>query len=311
MNQPIFKEQGTLDRDLLKHQLSSLIGEELTSVTATYEPTGYTGNVYFVDTVSKSGSIYKLVVKRMIDTKEWNLYTDFLKPYNLNSPVHIGKIKLDRHEFLVMERIDSKLKLLDHKVWLKNALNWLIRKDTVCSKDIKKVSKIDPIKQNINTGEGWWPIIEKCVSSKLHPLIDKSLYKKLLGQKEVLAEYNEALQSGIQTVVHNDFQKRNTLIDKRGVLFVIDWSNPNIGSICIDLARLIEANHENARDIRKQYARSINVDHFETLLSMAKFRNTFSIFVWMCKAIIDGQREAVEKEYDIRRYIEILTMWRK
>lgn len=299
----MFKERQVLDPNPLVEKLEALLGAKVSSCKLDYISSGYTGGVYSVGLAHPGRTDTNCIIKRIYGSDEWTIYGDFLEPYKLNSPAYLGKIDIQGDIYIVMEKISPNPEIT-HDEWLQAASAWLAEKDRTCLKNLSKLRQIESIKKELNRGDKWWPIMEECARSGRYPEINAKTYKKIEAQRDTLERYVDLLHKGPQTVIHNDFQKRNTLYGRNGKLYVIDWSGPCIGSVAVDLARLIAANPKLHHELLGSYLECIRVDNLDTLLHMARFRNAISIFTWMCKAINDGQGRAVEQEYDINLYIK-------
>ena len=99
---------------------------------------------------------------------------------------------------------------------------------------------------------------------------------------DIIEELNEA---GVRTVVHGDLQLSNVLFAEDGSdgeLFVIDWTEPHIGSVTKDLASLYDNAPASIKsELVETYRRQIDFDHFDEVFAKARvLRDIGYLYGW-------------------------------
>ena len=299
----MFKNKSKIDTEEIRYAISDLFNKPVEYIKISFESDGFTGKVHKIAVFYKNMTCEKFIIKQLIDNADQNFYDKVLKRYKLNSPNIFGTIFIGKLPHLVIEYIPKNTSVPTN-LWYKKALQWLIRKDQISLEHAANIKNTGTVLSKMNDGSSWWLLIEKCVKSGKHPSIDKRLINKLPSIKGTFKMCLDSLENDPQVLNHNDFQYRNTLIHRdTGKFYVIDWTSPRIGSPFIDLSRFIKDNPVYARKITEEYKHAIPIKNFDEQLKKADFRHVLSICVWMCRAIIDGQRKAVENLYDVDLYI--------
>ena len=118
-----------------------------------------------------------------------------------------------------------------------------------------------------------------------------------LNQNRINEYIDELNQAGVQTVVHGDLHMSNILFgadEANNELFVIDWTQPHIGSVTKDLASLYDNAPINVKsELVKMYRQQVDFPHFDELFAKAKVLRDLGYLSWMVWMINEGQKEEI------------------
>jgi aminoglycoside phosphotransferase (APT) family kinase protein len=284
----------------LREPLSELLEFEVRGVESKFKGSGFSGGVFRIDVVDTGGPQRPFILKKVPDSREYDFYRDVLAPYGLDSPEIYGLVESEGHRFLVIEHVPH-----DDPDWgdpkrYQWAIDWLIRKDRNAGRRLDEIASLSYVRP-FEAGHGeerLRPIGEACREG-VDRLLDGSFAAVLEANAARVGEWTTLLRRGPQTVTHNDFQLLNVVIGKEereGELYVIDWTHPSIGSVCIDLATLVQvAPDELQAELIERYRWQAwtDGDDFEEIFEAARGHVNLSILTWMIDALQEGQTEVV------------------
>lgn len=310
-----YRLQSTLDVPWATRQLSRLLGADLCVRGIELEESGYSGGVYrFIVRPEGQGRI-DFVLKRVPDANVFRFYEDVLAPYDLNSPRMLGTFHKgrgrDREHFIVMEYIPHEEPDWADFAKYRRAVDWLAHRDQLLERHLEQIAELDYIEPfALPPFEAMLARTREAVHDRLDPLLTDSLLRALESAGEQYYRADRALRHGPQTVTHNDFQMLNLLFGTEansGELYVVDWTYPAIGSVCIDLATLVHVSPPELRQkLIHQYLAARSVPDFPSVFSAAQLHVHLSVLQWIIDALQSGQRHAVHRP-KLREIVEQLT----
>ncbi len=257
---------------------------------------GFSKNVYKIKFLNKAKKLSVAIKKLSLD--DLFFYKNILEKYKLNAFKLSGSYKEKDDVWIISEWVDSK-KIDETKIY-KMMVAWLIKKDKIFTKNHKLV------KNTFNRGDKWWGMISKNKHSKILP---PKMYNKILSLNKNWHEINLVLKTSPQTICHNDFEPKNTLVSKNDKFYVFDWSKPSIGSLFIDLARLVNTAPLSLKEnIINGYRKNFNTDNFDFLLETARKRDYLSVFAALCNHINNGYKNEVSMKKFIK-YANIISCY--
>lgn len=257
---------------------------------------GFSKKVYKVTLYNKTKKVLVAVKKSLLN--DLLFCKNILEKFNLNSFKLCGSYEEKGGVWIITEWIEYE-KINKTKTY-NLMINWLIKKDKIFTKNHKL------IKDRFNKGEKWWEMIRKNKTTKLLP---RNVYNKILRLKKSWYKINSVLETSPQTLCHNDFEFKNTLVSKNNSFYVFDWSRPCVGSLFIDLARLINTAPSNLnKKIINIYKKNFKCINFDFYLKTAIMRDHLSVFAALCNHINNGYRNEVDiKKFE--RYAKIISSY--
>jgi aminoglycoside phosphotransferase (APT) family kinase protein len=278
--------------------LSRLLGLEITHAHIAIEERGSSGSVFKVVAFDNSQIEHPLVLKKSDDDRDFRLYEQYLKPYSLNSPKHYGYIETNNQPFLVMDYIKHAPPDWNDGHRYLEAVTWLIKKDLITSQNLSTVRDLDCLgKPKYHGTDYWLPIFEEWRGSPIDTNIQaNNVWNVVNKNKNRINEYiDELSESGTQTVVHGDMQMDNILFGDdiyQGMLFVIDWTEPHIGSVTTDLASLYDNAPASIRvEMIRKYREHVDFHHFDEIFAKARVLRDIGYLSWMVWMINEGDKE--------------------
>jgi thiamine kinase-like enzyme len=284
-------------------QLSRLLGREITHAHIAIEERGSSGSVFKVVVIENSHTEHIFILKGSDDDRDFRLYEQYLKPYNLNSPKQYGYIQANNQRFLVMDYIKHAPPDWNDSRRYMEAVTWLIKKDLITSQNVGPVRDLDCLGKPKYYGTDYWlPIFEEWQGSSTGTGSQAAnVWNVVSRNKTRINEYIEELsESGTQTVVHGDMQMDNILFGDdayQGMLFVIDWTEPHIGSVTEDLAGLYDNAPTSLRsEMIRTYREQVNFPHFDEIFAKARVLRDVGYLSWMAWMINEGDKEEDYRE---------------
>lgn len=233
----VLKQQSIIDMNKIKSNLSEMLDIDIKHVTSELQIEKYS-DIYKIHVEDSNKRMSSFILKDS-DPPDFEFYKDILEPYNLDSPKMYGHIEVDNRTLLVMDYIPHETSDRESEQKYKRAIDWLIKKDSILSKGLNRIGYLPCIRSDIWGPDQWLDLVHRGVEAKVHPLLTKRFLEKL---KNKFLKIINKLKEGKQTICHNDFHIYNILFGEKkraAEISVIDWTLPNIGSVCVDLARLI------------------------------------------------------------------------
>lgn len=295
-----YQQTSAPDVDQIKRSVSELLGLELRHVALSFESGGYSGGVHRLTAHDASGASYSLLLKRNPANTSYRFFLDVLDPYTLNSPHMFGRIDGGDAPYLVMEYIPHEPPDWGDLGKYQRAIDWLAYKDGVAEQHLEEISQLDYVHPfELGELDERVAVLRSAVAERLDPLLTPRLLATVENHRHRFAEAAVRVVGGPKTVVHNDFQMLNILFAsgaKRGRLYVVDWTGPAIGSVCIDLATLIHVAPAELRSrLIQRYLAARPVPDFTAQFAAAQMHVHLSILSWMIDAIRSGQQHAVAR----------------
>ena len=180
------------------------------------------------------------------------------------------------------------------------AVKWLIKKDLITCQNLDSVRNLDCLGKMEYYGLNYWlPEFEKW--SKASPFNDQAqhVWRTVHANRTRIDGYIDELNAvGAQTIVHGDLHMSNVLFgedESTNELFVIDWTQPHIGSVTKDLASLYDNAPNNIKtELLKTYRSQIDFPHFDEMFAKAKVLRDIGYLSWMAEMINEGQQEEID-----------------
>jgi thiamine kinase-like enzyme len=286
-----------MNTDTIKTSLSRLLHMNIQEITPLFESAGYSGNAQKIMTVDERKQKRTLLLKRVFDASDYQFYQEVLRPYDLNAPEMFGIISIADTSFLVSDYIPHQPAEWQNFYKFRRAVEWLVKKDTIAAHNLEKLKACASVQKTVrNHIQEWLACISKGVEMQVHPLLTGKFLSHLLYHEIHFQQARSLLLQKQQTINHNDFQMYNILfgIDEREEISIIDWSGPNIGSVCVDLAKLlIVAPARFGPAITEHYRSHISFEGFHEILEAALLLTKLTIFAWMLEMLIKGRPEAI------------------
>lgn len=283
-------------------QIPSLAISQVQSVT----PEGDSpGTILKVSVIDKGQTEHLLILKRQDNDVAYRLYQQYLEPYHLNSPKEYGYIELDGRLFLVMDYIKHLPVQWDDPKGYLLAVNWLIKKDLITWQNLEAVRNLDCLGKLEYSGLDYWlPIFEKWHQDAPGDRQAEEVWESVsANQNRINETIDELSTAGVQTVVHGDLSMGNFLFEgdeSPNALFVIDWTQPHIGSVTKDLASLYDFAPEDVKsELIETYRQQIDFPRFDEIFARAKLLRDIGYLSWMAWMINTGQKgEIAQNELD-------------
>ncbi len=289
-----------------RNQLAGLLHlNEITNVRTQLQTTGHTGNVFKVGLLAQAGTPHTVIIKKVENSSDYLFYKEVLEPFNLDSPKMYGTVGTEDGLFLVMEYISHKPISWADEERFTQAVNWLIKKDSIIHDNFSRVRESSYMK-SLSASPHFRYRIDQCldifskgVDLNVHPVISSNTLQALRDEKECLYEVaTRVSEEGRATVSHYDFQMHNILFgseDREGRIYVIDWAEPKIDSVCMDLIGLLHCAPEAIRQkLMEMYRSQVDFENFQAIYKQSEFLVDLSEVAWMVEMLINGRRESVD-----------------
>lgn len=296
-----YRRKVRLDPDVLRAPLSGLLGWEVRRLTTEYQDGGFSGSVYRlrVEGYSPDRAEHRLelILKPERSGHEFAFYRDVLRPLELSFPRIYGVVPWEGRRLLVMEYVPHELLDWNDEHRYRRAVAWLARKDAAIQANLERIAALPYVPPFTAGGPERLAALRCACSEGLAPFLDHSLATALEEGQASFAHLGVLLRQAPLTLVHNDFQMLNLLFGTeahRGQLYVIDWTFPMIGSVCLDLAKLLLVAPEAlAGELVRRYEDARGHELPEAVLRAARVHVGMSLLEWAARALREGQGHAV------------------
>ncbi len=300
-----------------RNQLAALLNlNEITTVKIQPQATGQTGNVYKLDLAEQGRTPHTVIIKKVANSSSYLFYKEILEPLKLDSPKMYGTVETEDGLFLVMEYIPHKPISWTDEERFTRAVNWLVKKDSIIYNNFSKVRESaymkslpasPPFRSRIDE---CLEIVAKGVDLKVSPMISTPLVEAFRNKQECLYELSRCLSvRGRTTVSHYDFQMHNILFAseaKEGKIYVIDWAEPKIDSVCMDLIGLVHCAPTGIRQkVIELYRSQVDCENFETTYAQSELLVDLSELAWTVEMAIKRRKRSVDLsalEFQARRF---------
>ncbi len=289
-----------------RNQLARLLHlNEIVKVRSQLQTTGHTGNVFTLELLAQAGTLHTVIIKKVATSSSYLFYKEILEPLNLDSPKIHGTVGTDDGLFLVMEYISHKPMSWTDEERFTQAVNWLVKKDSIIHDNFSKV-RASTYMKSLSASPHFRYRIDECldifskgVDLNVHPVISSHTLQALRDKKECLYEVARRVsEGGRATVSHYDFQMHNILFgseDREGSIYVIDWAEPKIDSVCMDLIGLLHCAPEAIRQkLIEMYRSQVDFENFGAIYKQSEFLVDLSEVAWMVEMMINGRKESVD-----------------
>jgi hypothetical protein len=297
----------------ITEQLSRLLDLEISQVQSVYQEGGVPGAILRVSVFDKGQSEYPIILKRQDNDVAYRLYKQYLEPFHLNSPKEYGYIDLGGQLFLAMDYIEHLPTNWDDRNGYMRAVKWLIEKDLLTWQNLDSVRNLDCLGELEYYGVDYWlHEFEKWYKDSTGNFQATEVWKCVNANQSRINEYIDELnEAGVQTVVHGDLHLDNILFvndDSNNELFVIDWTQPHIGSVTKDLADLYDSAPDNVKsELIQTYRKQIDFQYFEEIFTKAKVLRDIGYLSWMVWMINVGQEGEIA-QYELDRVASSLIL---
>jgi thiamine kinase-like enzyme len=289
----MLKQKSTIDTTKIKDELSKILNMEIWQIASEFQHVRYS-DIYKI----KVNNAYSFILKDISNTwLDFELYKYILEPYKLDSPKIYGELEIGHNAFIIMEYIPHEPTDWRSEEKYKRAIDWLIKKDSILSENLNKIASFPYIQPFNKTLVTWLEKIQKGVETKTHPSLTYQFFTDI---KNEFHEVISLLKEGKQTICHNDFQMQNVLFgtgERAGEIYVVDWTLPSIGSVCVDLATLVHYAPDDIKpDLLERYRSRMDFNGFEEVFKGAQVYANLFDFSWMVTALIDGKKETINTD---------------
>jgi hypothetical protein len=288
--------------DNLTNQLSQLLGLEISRIQFEDHVEGVPATVHIVSLFDRFQTKHRLVIKNQEDRTALCLYAHYLRLFGLNSPHYYGYIDVDGRLFLVMEYVHHSPPNWSDPHGYFQAVDWLIKKDRITSPHVTSLRHLDCFGEMRYYGVPYWlSQFERWDRAASSPAYAQHLWRIVHANQSRIDTYiQELISSEIQTVVHGDIHLSNVLFgaqERENEVFVIDWTQPHIGSVTKDLASLYDNAPNAIKDaLLARYQQQIHVPRFDELFAKAKLLRDIGYISWMAEMICDYGPEAMDHD---------------
>lgn len=283
----------------IARQLAPFLDFEIAQVQSEDQAEGSAGSLCKVTVFDQGQNERSFMLKRKHDDTDYRLYQQYLEPYHLNSPKEYGYLELNGQRFLVMDYIKHlPINWDDGNGYLK-AVQWLIKKDLITGQNLASLRTLDGLgKMEFYGIQEWLPEFEQWHKDSTGNHQAKAVWRTVYLSQNRINEYIDELnQAGVQTIVHGDLHMSNILFgegEANHELFVIDWTQPHIGSVTKDLASLYDNAPLNLKsELVEIYRQQVDFPHFDELFAKAKVLRDVGYLAWMVWMINEGQKAEI------------------
>lgn len=285
--------------DHVTSQLAQLLGREIAHIHTEARRAELPAAVCIVALVDRGQRHTRLVIKAEEDQSALCLYTHYLKPFDLNSPRYYGYITVDGQPFLVMQHVHHTPPNWHDAQGYLRAVDWLIKKDRVTAPHVDALRPLACFGERQYQGVPYWLAqFERWAHADSAPQPRQLWHLVAANQPRIDTALHELTCTAPLTVVHGDLHLSNLLFgaqEQEHKIFVIDWTQPHIGSGLNDLAHL----YDNAPTAIKtelliRYRQQIAVPGFDDLFVHAKLIRDIGYLAWMADMICDEGPAAIE-----------------
>ncbi len=261
---------------------------------------GQSGNVHRVQFRVASDVSRTVVLKKVESTFEYAFYQRILEPLGLDAPKAHGHVVTSSGRFLVTDYVAHEpARWTDHDKF-RTAARWLAKKDRLVHEHFQSILDTrllkfprdrPPLQDSI---EDAIDIVRRGVERKVSPLLSPLLLQSLVERRHVLHGLAaDIFTKSRLTICHRDFHLQNVLfpLENRASVFVIDWSKPEVDSVCVDLARFVLLAPPPIRaELVAIYRSHVDFDGFEERYRQTESVMTLLQFAWTFSVILDGRR---------------------
>lgn len=294
-------------------QLSQLLDLELSHVQLGVQEGVSSTTLHLVSAFDSTQTRHRLILKQQQDHSAFRFYMHYLQPFKLNSPREYGYIDSDGQAFLVMDYIPHATPNWSDSNGYIKAVQWLTRKDLVTVHHLDSLRNLDCFGRMEYYGVPYWLAELEQLSKVSAPNSQiRQIVRTIRANQTRIDTYIEELNSaGAQTVVHGDLHLSNVLFgegDHASELFVIDWTEPHIGSVTKDLASLYDnAPRAIKAELIKLYRSEIDFPGFDELFAKARLLRDIGYLSWMAGMISAKAQQEIDQN-ELERVMQSIIL---
>ena len=294
-----FIQRSHLEPAEVSLPLAELLRMPVRELTSEFSA-GQSGNVHRIQFRSGSDVPRSVVLKKVDSTFDYDFYRQILEPLGLDAPKAHGHVVTSSGRFLVMDHVPHEPpRWTDHDRF-RAAVRWLTKKDRVIQEHFQRILdtgllKFAPERPPLqNTIDDALDVIRRGAGTKVSPLLSPLMLQALLERRQLLHGFAADIFTKSRfTVCHRDFHLQNVLFpsDNPAAVCVIDWSHPEIDSVCVDLARLVLLAPPAIRgELIDIYRSQIDFDGFEKTYQQTETIMTLLQFAWNVSVVLEARR---------------------
>jgi len=304
---------GNCDLAKGEKEISKLLGKRISFLKIDSIEEGFSDKSYRL-IVSANGAVETYFLKEVENELEYLFYKEVVCAIGIPIPYVYGVFSLDSRTYMLMEYVESTKTKWDDKRRYLESIDLLVEKDLLVRDNWKKVKQSKFIKKGVSYERIILDIsrINKGKELKIHGSYNE--LSEFLRRNKFRMRYMQNILSnrGSLTLCHNDFHLNNVIFSKtNNKTYLIDWKNPNIGSVFIDLAQMVNvAPKKYQRDILKYYKSKIQTKEFEYIYPIAEAYDHLGVLSWVVIAIKTRKTEVPEHidfSYKTNRFIKIVA----
>lgn len=226
------------------------------------------------------------VLKHRYDDSDYILYKEILEPFALNSPRIYGYIWISDKRYFIMEEIPHVGHDENNEASYFRMIDWLIRKDQISMQNLDQFKLVTYIRDAKGYDlKDWLPEIEFACKNSSHPMFTIDFWNLLSENKNKFENFILELDKTSKTLVHGDININNILFlenHSSNKYYIIDWTNPHIGSYLYDLLTIIMNSPKNIQsNLLVLYSAKRNIAISENLLLKTKLIKLLSKISWV------------------------------
>jgi len=299
--------------DNLSFGLSKILGKKFDYLKINRIDEGFSEKSYKL-IVSSGNQIESYFLKEIENESEYLFYKEIVYVIGIHTPRIYGALPLDSRTYMLMEYIESfKTKWNDKQRYLK-AIDLLIEKDLLVQNNWEKINQSHFVNKKVSYNMIIRDIsrINEGEKMKIHISYDE--LSEFLGRNKSRMKYIRNILSirGMLTLCHNDFHLNNVILSKtNNKVYLIDWKNPNIGSVFIDLAKIVNnAPQKFQQELLEYYKIKVKTIDFEYLYPIAEAYDHLGVLSWAVKAVKAQKTKVlkyVDYNYKCKRIIKVIS----
>lgn len=305
--------ERNINHDYLQNSASEFFGERVRFVKIDPIDEGFSDNAYKLSLI-KGDKTETYFLKEIEDQKEYLVYSELICPMGIPTPQVYGILTDSSHSFLLMECVDhTKTRWEDARAYF-DSLDLLTKKDQLARSNLSVIINsplvdkgvdYDRIIRNVSKiGEGK----DMGIHGSYRSLSDylQTSEKKLMFMQHMLSS------QGTLTMCHNDFHLNNVIFSSTDTkAYLIDWTKPSIGSVFIDLAKMVNiAPDKCRRSLIEYYEQRMAPERADELYPLAEAYDHLGVISWAVDAVKSRKDEVlqyIDFDYKSSRLIQVLA----
>lgn len=290
-------QERNINHDYLRNSVSELFGERVGYMKIDPIEEGFSNRAYKLSLIRKD-EVENYFIKEIEDQREYLLYTELICPMGISAPQVYGILRDGIAQFLLMEHVDHvKTRWEDEKAYY-DSIDLLIKKDQLARSNWSIIKK-SPL---VNNGIDYGKIIRNV--SKIHEGRNMGIHSSYNSLSDYLQRSEKKLMymqhmlssEGTLTMCHNDFHLNNVIFSRtNGKVYLIDWTKPSVGSVFIDLAKMVNiAPDKYQRNLIEYYEQRLTPEKFNELYPLAEAYDHLGVISWVVDAVKARKKEILQ-----------------